>query len=396
MLGMYDTTYPRHRTVHDALRRQGVEVVQLHSPLWQRLHAQLRGAPGFWYQLYLAIRIVLAQLGLLLRWAWSRPDVDVIWVGFPGHVDVPLAWLIGKLTGVPVVFDAFISWYDTIVRDRKLFPPQHRVARILRGIDRLGGVMADAVVVDTPEHAAFFRRMFRLPADRVRHLPVTADETVFRPAAPPEPERDVLHVLQYAEYTPLHGGEVVLDAAARLQAAGVAATFELIGDDKPVFESLKGRAAAMGLRNVTFRSFMPETELVKRIVAADVALGVFGDGEKAQRVVPNKVVQCLAVGRCVVTGATDSVRAAMRDGEHAVLVPVADAAALADALAALAADPQRRQRIARQGHDFYMNELSQSAVATRLLRLLENVIEAKANPEQRDVVKAYPLKPLAT
>src|SRR5690606_6009890 len=149
---------------------------------------------------------------------------------------------------------------------------------------------------------------------------------------------------QYAEYTPLHGGEHVLDAAKRLQDLGAPVAFELIGDDGPFFERLKEQAVALGLRNVAFHGYVPEAELVRRAHAADVCLGVFGDGAKAQRVVPNKVWQCLAMARPLITAATPSTCRVFEPGRDLLTVPPADGAALADAIEQLRADPELRQR----------------------------------------------------
>ena len=71
----------------------------------------------------------------------------------------------------------------------------------------------------------------------------------------------------------------------------------------------------------------------------DVCLGIFGRGDKALRVVPNKVFQGAAAGCAVVTSDTAPQRRAL--GACAVLVPPGDPEALAGALRDLAADRDR-------------------------------------------------------
>jgi hypothetical protein len=46
---------------------------------------------------------------------------------------------------------------------------------------------------------------------------------------------------------------------------------------------------------------VPYENLKSAIVDADICLGIFGPSEKAASVVPNKVYQCLYVGRSVIT-----------------------------------------------------------------------------------------------
>ena len=68
----------------------------------------------------------------------------------------------------------------------------------------------------------------------------------------------------------------------------------------------------------------------------DVCLGIFGTGDKALRVVPNKVYQGAAAGCAVITSDTAPQRRVL--GDAAVLVPPGDAGALAAALLRLADD----------------------------------------------------------
>lgn len=116
-VGMFDRTYPRNRVVLEAMRRRGIVVEVCHVPVWELQRDKERGYAGLWNRAKLVARLITAQLTLLFRWLTHRYDADVIWIGFPGHCDMPLAWLMGKCTGRPVVFDAFISWYDSAVRD---------------------------------------------------------------------------------------------------------------------------------------------------------------------------------------------------------------------------------------------------------------------------------------
>ncbi len=82
--------------------------------------------------------------------------------------------------------------------------------------------------------------------------------------------------------------------------------------------------------------WVPAAELPALVAAHDVCLGIFGTGDKALRVVPNKVFQGAAAGCAVITSDTAPQRRVL--GDAAVLVPPGDPAALADALLRLADD----------------------------------------------------------
>jgi glycosyltransferase involved in cell wall biosynthesis len=75
------------------------------------------------------------------------------------------------------------------------------------------------------------------------------------------------------------------------------------------------------------------------VAGHDVCLGIFGTGDKARRVVPNKVFQGAAAGCAIVTSGTAPQLRVL--GEAAVLVPPGNADALATALLDLARDRTR-------------------------------------------------------
>ena len=389
LFGSYDSGYPRNRTVAAGLRGQGVGVNAIHVPLWERTRDKERAYLGTWNYIKLGLTILCTQGLLLCRglWAaWRGRLGDVIWVGFPGHVDVPVAWLLGRLTGRAVVFDVFISWYDANVVDRGVIRRGSFTAKLLWTCDWVACRLADRVILDTPQHARYFHHTLGLDPAKLGVVPVGADERVFgltavdRPIHLPGGGRgeggsgttlDVagqergrgphpnplpggegagpLRVLLYAEFTPLHGADAVLDAAAMLGRHHEAIEFDLIGDGGPLHARLANRAWNEGIDNVTFHGYVPEAELVTRIAAADVCLGIFGETLKSKRVVPNKVYQCLLMGKPVVTADTAAMRATFEHGRDLLLVPAGDGRAIADAVLRLRDEPGLAAKLAEQG-----------------------------------------------
>jgi len=109
---------------------------------------------------------------------------------------------------------------------------------------------------------------------------------------------------------------------------------------------------------------VPLKEMPLEIAAASLCLGIFGTSAKAGRVIPNKVFECLAVGRPVVTADTPAIRGAF-DGEVAV-VPAGDPDALAREIKSLLADPTRLASLASSGHERYRRDYSEEALGKLL------------------------------
>jgi glycosyltransferase involved in cell wall biosynthesis len=140
-----------------------------------------------------------------------------------------------------------------------------------------------------------------------------------------------LKVVFYGLYTPLQGTPVIGEALGRIAGAPVEVT--MIGRGQDEAEAKRAAAANQSVRWV---DWVPAAELPALVAAHDVCLGIFGTGDKALRVVPNKVFQGAAAGCAVITSDTPPQRRVL--GDAAVLVPPGDPAALADALLLLASD----------------------------------------------------------
>ncbi len=117
--------------------------------------------------------------------------------------------------------------------------------------------------------------------------------------------------------------------------------------------------------NVELREWIPFDELPREIARATLCLGIFGTSEKAQRVIPNKLFQCLAVGRPVITADTPAIRRAFEPGEVAT-VPAGDASALAREILRLLDDDAARDAVAAAGHRRYLASFTSTHVMDAL------------------------------
>ena len=167
---------------------------------------------------------------------------------------------------------------------------------------------------------------------------VGAPAAWFAAARPPPTSDGPLRVVFFGLYTPLQGAPVIGAALGVLAGAPVAVTMVGTGQDEA-----ETKAAAAANPAVRWLDWVPAAELPALVAGHDVCLGIFGTGDKALRVVPNKVFQGAAAGCAVVTSDTPPQRRAL--GDAAVLVPPGDPAALAEALRRLAADRAELARL---------------------------------------------------
>lgn len=348
---------------------------ELHVPVWERRRDKTGSflRPGSLVRL--AARLAWAYLTLLVRLARRLPEVDAVIIGYIGQADMLILAPLARLWRRPVIFNTLVTLTDTLVEDRGLVRPGTLPAWLLGAIDRLALRLADRVLVDTPENGAYLIERLGADPKRIVQLDVGADDRLFTPRkAVQERPTAPLQVLFFGKYTPLHGVETILRAAALLRDEPV--HFTLIGTGQLARE-MRALAAELRLPAVTFVEWVPYESLPEEIARADVVLGIFGDTEKAARVVPNKVFQAMAMGAAIVTLDSPAIRRVLRDEESALLVPADDPEALASAIRRLV-DPALRARLGAAARDRFVATGSIAALAERLDQLLHPLVTSAA------------------
>ena len=353
IFGTYDTAmHPRIATIAEGLAARGFDVAECNIPLGLTTADRVDMLAKPWKVGGLAARLANRWFRLAVRARrLGRPDVVV--VGYLGHFDVHLARLLYPRRKVPIVLDHLISAANT-AKDRRIAGGGLK-QRLLTLIDAAALRAADIVVVDTEEHLEIVPEKYRskavvvyVGAPKPWHaaalelsvgtapsatVPSTTGPSTTGPSTTGASTTGSgpLKVVFYGLYTPLQGTPVIGEALGRLTGAPVEVT--MIGGGQDEAETKRAAAANTSVR---WLDWVPAAELPALVAAHDVCLGIFGTGDKALRVVPNKVFQGAAAGCAVITSDTAPQRRVL--GDAAVLVPPGDPEALANALLGLAND----------------------------------------------------------
>jgi len=303
---------------------------------------------------------IAGYLGWLPRFFRSLRRADLVVAGFWGQ---PLVPVIKLLTGKPILLDLYVLTHGRVALESDEMRRGPRAA-IAFCIDRTALRQADLVTVHTEFHRRYYAVKHRVPRSKLVPIPLSAGP-VGREARPEHPARDgVLRVHWHGRHLAHHGVTVILEAAALLR--GEPFHFTLVGGKGPGHGEHRARAAARKLDNVTFVGDVSYEDLLRRMEAAAVCLGIFGTARRAKGVVSNKVIDAFAVRRAVVTG-KNRATVAMLEGHDAVeFVPLGDPRALAGALRALREDPSRRRELAETGYRLYRKRFAAPAFARAL------------------------------
>jgi glycosyltransferase involved in cell wall biosynthesis len=343
--GTWERGYPRNEQVVAALRLAGVEVDLVHEDVWTQQHK-------FGVSASALPRLLAAEARLALRRVPKTAEALV--VGYPGHLDLWSA----KLHRRPIVFNPMLSLFDALVEDRQRFAARSLSGRGLRALDRAAFRAADMVVLDTQANAAYVADLAGIEEPYVCY--VGAEERLFRKSWR-LPER--FSVLFVGKFIPLHGVEVIVEAARLLPNI----PFRIVG----------GGQTEWLLRNpppnVEHLPWIEYEDLPREYARASCALGIFGATGKAGRVIQNKAFQALAVGTPLITASTAASRELLRDERDALLTePTPEA--LAAAIERLHEDTALAERIGAEGRRTFEREASESVLGEKWRTLVENAI----------------------
>lgn len=343
--GFYNRDYSRNKILIGGLRANGLTVIECHSA---------QSGPIKYFDLF--------------KKHWRiRKNYDVMVVGFPGQVAMIMARLI---TLKPIIFDAFLSFYDSMVFDRQICPPRSFRSFYFWLIDWLSCLLANRILLDTNEHIKYFIDTFKIKEQKFRRIFIGADENVFYPR--PAPVNNKFTVNFHGTYIPLQGIKYIIEAAAILREESI--LFRFIGSGQQ-FKEMEDKISILGLKNnVEIVKFMPVERVADYLSRADICLGIFGDTPKAKRVIPNKLYEGLAMKKPVISARTVAIDEVFRDRENILLCEIANGQDLAKKIILLKNDKELFEKIAASGYKLYNKKFNSVSLGKELHQILKELI----------------------
>lgn len=308
---------------------------------------------------------IIRHLRLFFKLLIHRKHHDVVFVGFYGYL---LVLLMRLLTRKPLVFDAYLSTYNTLCLDRRVVKPHSLLGRLIFLMDRLVCRLADVVVLDTRAHIDYFSKLYHLPLEKFRVLYLGYDEEIFfpRPAPPDHPFK----VFYYGSFLPLQGIEYIVHAAKLLEHEPDI-VFQIAGEGLR-FGEIRALAESLNCKNIGFLGWVPYHQLPEAIGQASVCLGGhFSDNTKAQNVIATKTYQFLGMARPTIVGDNAANAEIFTHGEHVYMCRVADPQSLVDAILALRESRELREKIAWGGYQHLIESYSIARIGAALRAILE-------------------------
>jgi len=346
--GIYNRNYTRNRILIQGLGENGVEVIECNTR-----------EPSF------------KKYFQLIKQYWTiRQKCDLIVVGFPGHPIMPLAWLLAKLTGKKIIFDVFVSLYDSMILDRKAHPRFSLAALKYWFLDWFSCQLADIIISEVDTYAEYFVKTFGIKKEKFRRIFVGSDDTILYPRPRKFPNKEFL-IHFHGTYLAIQGIPYIIKAAKILEKENI--RFKLIGKLETYGQAMD-LVKELNLKNVEFVDFMPYEELADYMAQADVCLGGFGSPDKAKRCGLFKVVEALAMKRPLITADTPAIRESLTDRENCLLCRIADENDLAKKILELKNNPELREKIATNGYKLFKQKLTPKALGREFKGIIEELL----------------------
>lgn len=347
--GIYDPSYARNRVLISGFKSNGYQIIEC------------RVDPRLFLGIKKYVQLFREYKKIRLK------KIDHVVVGFPGHTVV---WLAYFLFGRRVIFDAFLSLYDSNVFDRKVYSSWSLGACKDWFLDWYSCTLASKVLLDTHQHVYYFNQKFGIPEKKCLVVPISADDSIFYPRAKKQ-SSDRFTVHFHGMFIPLQGIPYIIDAAKILRNEKI--IFNIIGKGQE-FDVIQKQVNNAQLEKTVLLLGKKEFETLPEYMSnADVCLGIFGDTEKTKRVIPNKLYESVAMGRPVISADTPALREIFTDNETILFCTVADGASLANKILWLRDNQKKAEDFAKKGYILFKDKLSPHAVVRDLLTTLLKV-----------------------
>ena len=130
--------------------------------------------------------------------------------------------------------------------------------------------------------------------------------------------------------------------------------------------SIKEMYEKLNFENIEFLGNVSYEELAEIVCDSDIALGIFGDTDKAKRVIPNKVFEAIASRVPVITGESDAVKELLFNGESILFCQMHNGEDLAEKILKLINDNGLRENISRNSYELFIGSLTPKEITKNL------------------------------
>lgn len=354
----------------EGLRKNGADVVECHETLWINVDDRIKIAKGGWFSIKFLFRVIKVYSRLIKEF-FCISDYDVMVIGYPGQLDIFLAWILNKFKRRPLVWDVLMS-INLIIEERNLNKNCKFTSRLVRLVEKIGFRLPDLLVIEGEEYAKWLCEEYGLNIKKFLLIPLGTSETKF-PLLPEKlriPSTN-FQVVYYGSFLRNHGIEKMLHAAASLCNENLI-KFTFIGDG-PEYASAVKLSEENQLSNVKFTGYLPEELLIEHLMDADLCLGTFGTTVHSMISIQNKIYEIMVMGKPLLTGESPAISRQFISGHHLITVP-RNSHDIAKKIVYLRDNPDLLLSIAKQGRNLIVGNYCPLPIGAMFIEHLKSLV----------------------
>ncbi len=287
-------------------------------------------------------------------------------------------WWLARLKRVPFVFEVRDLWPESL----EAVGVGNGNSLLHRSLARIAGFLyrnCDRVVVVTPAFKKYLVEHWRVPEEKISVVENGVDANLLRSLPPNLALRRELgaegkFVVSYiGTMGNAHGLETLLEAAAQLRDTAQNVLFLLVGEGAEKEPTLS-LARSRGLTNVRFVDQQPREKIPAYISASDACLVLLKRTALFKTVLPTKMLEFMACARPVILGVDGHARRVLEQANAGIFIQPENPAQLAEAVMRLAAEPELRDSLGRNGRQHVLQHFSRRHTASAYLDVLQDLL----------------------
>lgn len=368
--GSYDKNFTSNKIIYNGLVKNGarIVVVNSHTPVTRLDSKKDATFLNFIKRVFKKFRLISE----IIKNIDGIKKSDVIYVGYPGHVDVIPGWIIAKIFNKKLVFNPLIIIYTGLTEEQKIVKKNSLFGRFVKLGESIIYKSCDLVLADTPFQKRHIINQFGISEKKIKVLPIGADDQIY-PYAPKTTDKDKFNVVYYGLFSPIHGVEYLIKAAKLLEKEK-SIQFLLVGNGN-TFEKDQQLAKKLKVNNVIFYKDLTEKDSFQTLKRADVFTGFLGKHPVIDRVIPNKVYQGLALGKIVLTAYSPAIEGVLKNNHDVSLCDQANPESIAKTILALKRNPVKSKSIGKNGYQLFIQNFRPVSIGKELISYLKDIIK---------------------
>lgn len=284
-----------------------------------------------------------------------------------------------KIFRKKIIVDYYVSYYDSLVLDRKSVKYNSLKAKKLMKFDRNILINSDRVIFLNQSEKKYYLKVAGIDESEITYsiIPLCIDESI-KVTIPYFKKKDrKFKICWWGSYIPLHGVEKIIEAAQILKNRNFNYEIFLFGNSEQKSIIYKNLILQKELNDrvkiyndFTFKNGKLNEFLISN---CDLVLGNFGESEKAKAVLVNKLIDAISMKAPVLTGESeatneffnfkDDIWKCKNDGKH-----------IADAIIDISQKSlEEIENRVNNSYEIYKNNFSQKIFKERLISIIEEV-----------------------